>query len=812
MPDHHLHAYYRFLVNHPELLQSDTDGKSESENKANTESNQPVGVGSGALSLLGSVYGSGEDEDGALEDATEHKEIVSKITSDPGSVTVCSDSERTEFSVNVDGKDVPVAKHPVPPKDKAQVLKRNSVSSTTKSGNLITTKKDGDALSLVSSSVDKSRSSSLQNVSKVESVILEPPSDIKRLVDKIVEFILRNGKQFEAVLLEQDSKHGKFPFLLPSNQYHSYYVKVLQKAQESKLAGKSFLSEKDDATGNKVEKKTSMSKGNDFLSFGAGCDIPYDSDRKEKFRMVIGKSKKDGQDPPSKATQPQFGVSVDAAAAAAILQAATRGIKNPNLGILSGRPLNGDNDHGHNSEDDQASSLGSHLSSQKVGQSVPITASKAIAKTAAVEAANEADSSEAHLTKEQKLKAERLKRARMFVAMLKNGAAPFSSESVRSLSVEPQQSGFSGSADGINLAGKEREGSSVPLDATTKDKEEESHKKNSDDECHERRSRRKYRSRTRRPGEDEEDDDDAEEEEEEEEEEEDRKPSRKKHRSHRSSHDKDKEEDKEDKYHRDAKKKHRSHRSSHEEERKEDKDERDHRHARKKHQSYHSSHEEDGEDDEGERDHRHSRKKPQSCHSWHKDGGDDEDEKDHRHDRKKHQSHLYSHAEDEDDLDEKDRKPSWRKDQSYHSSQEEDDEEEYKERLHKHSSKKHRSHSSSRHSKDRHKHKKRHSSSKNMDSQDQHGHESLSDDKHHHRGSSKYRKVSQSSEELEEGEISSKISDRARGTAGDGVSREASMDLSKSYRDGRVPSQSSEAPEVSDDLRAKIRAMLMATL
>ncbi|KAK4362434.1 hypothetical protein RND71_017675 [Anisodus tanguticus] len=42
--------------------------------------------------------------------------------------------------------------------------------------------------------------------------------------------------------------------------------------------------------------------------------------------------------------------------------------------------------------------------------SVPIPKVKEIAKSAAAEAASEADSSEAHLSKEQKLKAERLRR------------------------------------------------------------------------------------------------------------------------------------------------------------------------------------------------------------------------------------------------------------------------------------------------------------------------------------------------------------------------------------------------------------------
>ncbi|KAL5568139.1 hypothetical protein UlMin_024714 [Ulmus minor] len=61
---------------------------------------------------------------------------------------------------------------------------------------------------------------------------MELPSDVKRVVEKIVEFILRYGKEFEVVLAEQDRQFGRFLFLLPSNQYHPYYLKVLQKIQE----------------------------------------------------------------------------------------------------------------------------------------------------------------------------------------------------------------------------------------------------------------------------------------------------------------------------------------------------------------------------------------------------------------------------------------------------------------------------------------------------------------------------------------------------------------------------------------------------
>ncbi|KAK9938588.1 hypothetical protein M0R45_015317 [Rubus argutus] len=184
------------------------------------------------------------------------------------------------------------------------------------------------------------------------------------------------------------------------------------------------------------------------------------------------------------------------------------------------------------------------------------------------------------------------------------------------------------------------------------------------------------------------------------------------------------------------------------------------------------------------------------------------------------------------------------------------------EKGHKHSRKKRRSHHSSDYGKDRDRHK-RHSSSKDRDSRHRplkrHKHHSSSDDEHwhaerqhtrsEHRNSRRRHKHSDSSDdehrhsrrrrnhgsssederphrrrsvkhrgresekemELEEGEIISK-SDQSIASGGANASREASVDISISNQVGRAPSQPSGTTEVSDDLRAKIRAMLMATL
>ncbi|XP_057977443.1 uncharacterized protein LOC131164341 [Malania oleifera] len=716
MPDHHLHPYFRFLVDNQELLKLSIDGKSQED-----ETNQTGGIRVvGALSLLGSVYGSGEDEEGAIEDAPESTEAKSAETSDAIKSAISHMSEQTEFSASAAEKDEMISKHPLSSKEKGRASKRSRLNSTVKVG-----KKEGDNLGLLPTPVDRTQSLTVPSSSMVETLVLEPPADIKRLVDKIIEFIMRNGRDFEGVLIEQDSKHGRFPFLLPSSKYHPYYLKVLQKAEESKLSGKSFISEKDDPIGHGVDKKIAPTSSDPVTLGSAAChDIPYDSDRKEKFKMVIGKSKKDGQDPPPKTTQQQFGVSVDAAAAAAILQAATRGVKNPNLGILPS--LNG-NYHGLSCEGGQASSFGTLHSSQPHGSlpkpdqngeaNVTVPVAKAIAKTAALAAASEADSSEASLTREEKLKAERLKRAKMFAAMIKSGTAPLRTQTSRGLSVEPPESGVSGTGV-ANAEGKEREGSSVPQDLTPSDKDEKNEKKHIDDEYSKRRANRMYRSRSKRHGKDDEDDEDKDEEEEGEEEE---------------------EEEEEEKDHKHSRKKHRSHRSSHH-----------HRKDRHKHRKRHSS--------SKDRDSRHRHK--------HVESSDDE----HHHQSRHHRKH------DESSGDE-----------------------------HRHQSRHRHKHDESSDGEHHHQSRQRH----------KHHHESSDDEHHHRRKSMKRRKKSHSEREveLEEGEISTKDSDHSKGSGGDGTSRENSMDLSNSAQDGRASSQLPETTaQVPDDLRAKVRAMLLATL
>ncbi|PHU04126.1 hypothetical protein BC332_24948 [Capsicum chinense] len=786
MPDHALHAYFRFLVDHPELLQSDSDLNTQGEGKnTSNEHKEHDGVG-GALSMLGSVYGFGEDEEPANGD-----DPGSRVSSAPVDVSDSSNIsrplERAEssskaFENGVREKDEKVSTHSLrsgKDKEKTPAMKTNNLISASKSGSRRSTRKEDNSSSSAASKKTKVDISGLGAMTKTGPLV-EPPSELKKLIDKIVEFILKNGKQFESTLMEQDSKHGRFPFLLPSNQYHPYYLKVLQRAQESKVHGS--------------EKRSSL-KGSDSTSLGsAENDLPYVYDKKEKFKMVIGKSKKETQDSSARASQQEVEVGVDAAAAAAILQAATRGIKKPNLSIISGSSKNGDS-QGHSSDGAQASSFSNvpprgpsivgQKSDKRMEHSVSIPKVKEIAKSAAAEAAGEADSSEAHLSKEQKLKAERLRRAKMFVALLKGGAAPAKRDSLGG-SVELQESAISGSVAETKVVTKEREGSAAPAELTAREREgstaplnnnmsnenEISEMKNTVEE-HERRARRKYRSRSGMHK----DEDEEEERQEEEEEEEQR--SRKKRRSSRKDDEEESGEARDDKR---SRKKRRSRRQRHRDSENADGDEDDEdtRRSRKKHRRRHSSPEDDDEQRDAERHHKHGRKK-HSSHRSSRENRKDDYEGDHKHSKKKRKSHRSSHRS-------RDRHEHRTKDSS-------DDESD-------------RSRRTSHHSKDRHKLRTKDSS----DDEPEHNHKHASssdDEEQRYDRADKNDKGTKEREELEEGEILAKVSDQSRGSLGGSVSREASVDVSSSQQ--RASSQPSESTEISDDLRAKIRAMLMAT-
>lgn len=566
---------------------------------------------------------------------------------------------------------------------------------------------------------------------------------------------------------------------------------------QSKVNGKSFYPGQEDQNARGINRRASVLKEN-HSSYPASefCDVPFESDRKEKFKMVIGKSKKEAQE--TEKESQESGFTVDAAAVAVILQAATKGMKSSGLQIISSTAANC-----HIKEDglpanfDSVQTLLPYSTVEKSDHLKTGTASHG--------AAGGADSSVANLTEEQKLKAERLKRAKMFVAMLKSGALPCRTGTSRGSSAEPIEPGMLKSAGEVSRASQEKEGSLAPAVV-----EKPGCKGNFDERQSERRSKRKYRSRSIGSEDDEEDSrreghssrkyksssrrhgdtkslrsshhsqgDDVSEGtcEEERYKKDNEHHSERTHRSRSRSHKGDEEVGnavENDRKH--NRRRHRSHSSSEESENGEERDEHDaeHKHYKTKHRSHNSQSDDDEREgthkEERDKEHRKSRSRRSSGSKSrrHKDnsGSGNAVEKEDRYYKRKHSS--YEDNGGESSGDEKDQKRSKGSRRSRH--------------------KKHRSsHTSSHHSRDKDRHRNGHAS-KDKESRRRH---SSSDEEYEHPDQTG-KEVNDVREELEEGEIGAKVSQ----DGGHGE-RETSVDVLTT--------------EVPADLRAKIRAMLMAT-
>ncbi|KAJ3702400.1 hypothetical protein LUZ61_006105 [Rhynchospora tenuis] len=376
MPDHHLHPYFRFLIENPNLLKTDAD--------------------KGALSLLGSAYGSAEDEDDVIAPPS------NPHPTPKGTQTEERKQEEKEIAL-------PTEEKPVLAKKKPSIAKVNPSIAKVK------VKEGTDDVGLA----------------KKQAVMMEPSSVMKIAMEKIAEFIQRNGRELEAVLINQDRSTNNFPFLVPTNAYHPYYLKILEEAKERK---------------NSTEKRAHEPTPSSETYSHEPSEEPAVP---EKFKMTIGKSKKPEK---AEATNQNLKGGLSTQEAAAIVRAATRGVS------PSFRP------EPHKSDSAQGESGPGRTKPGGVDED---WIAKTIAKTAAL-----VSSGAASVSKEEMIKAERLKRAKMFASMIKSSSGggggpplPHLLNKVESTKVEVKGSGSNSEVvegdnskkEKLELGGSERE-------------------------------------------------------------------------------------------------------------------------------------------------------------------------------------------------------------------------------------------------------------------------------------------------------------------------------------------------------------------
>jgi len=89
--------------------------------------------------------------------------------------------------------------------------------------------------------------------------IIDPPPDIKDIVDMTAQFVARLGKPFENEIIARNGQTEKFQFLAPENDCNAYYLDMIQKMKsgeaQKKSAEKKQKSEKQKAEQQKAEKQ-----------------------------------------------------------------------------------------------------------------------------------------------------------------------------------------------------------------------------------------------------------------------------------------------------------------------------------------------------------------------------------------------------------------------------------------------------------------------------------------------------------------------------------------------------------------------------
>jgi hypothetical protein len=186
--------------------------------------------------LLGTAYDSGDEDEGTHPPGSKGIDPGNTMTPDaqgpvkpastiPDNKDQSALSEAAAASANQSALSEAAA---ASAKSKPILMKKNPMIT----GNIIITAPRDEVKDTITASTTAKSQNINSGLSETKEMILEPPSFMKRTMEKIVEFILTNGKEFEAKLIEQDRATGRFPFLLSSNPYHSYYLKFLQETQE----------------------------------------------------------------------------------------------------------------------------------------------------------------------------------------------------------------------------------------------------------------------------------------------------------------------------------------------------------------------------------------------------------------------------------------------------------------------------------------------------------------------------------------------------------------------------------------------------
>ncbi|KAG6551000.1 hypothetical protein Mapa_007233 [Marchantia paleacea] len=504
MPDHHHHEYFRFLVDNPQHVGIGLNAEPIAAVEVLSEEAE------GGLSLLGTAYGDSEEEeaDVATEAVRDQRESEEGEAQKKGADVSQDRSEESEYVSHGNSSPAEVSENGIldsgDSNDPTKAVEAPGIQTDDLAvipGEEMLESGKGEVVPGLPEPLPPGTETSdpmeveYEKCNGVSGYLeedlapyKEPPLQQRRIIDKMVEFISRNGKEFEAIVRERDKKDARFQFLLPWNEYYPYFSRSLEAAQQANGSseappdGRPLTDESTGAfaTGGSLEDQLvndHFLKGVPYWDESAVLDISssneevVDPETEENnleishngiggmgFDAVmaavraatrgLSRAVEDGElgasEPrlPEKLEHPEIG-SDDAVMAA--IRAVTGGARwsKPEISsavgkgepVLSGGslPSTGANhqlsEHvveGVKDEEKKPAASGVPVSTFEVNPGSDgdvVVVGKVVAKAAALAAGQEGDSADALLSPSGKRKAERLKKAKLFAAMIREGTA-----------------------------------------------------------------------------------------------------------------------------------------------------------------------------------------------------------------------------------------------------------------------------------------------------------------------------------------------------------------------------------------------------
>eukprot|EP00285_Hemiselmis_virescens_P008214 CAMPEP_0173400226 /NCGR_PEP_ID=MMETSP1356-20130122/47321_1 /TAXON_ID=77927 ORGANISM="Hemiselmis virescens, Strain PCC157" /NCGR_SAMPLE_ID=MMETSP1356 /ASSEMBLY_ACC=CAM_ASM_000847 /LENGTH=517 /DNA_ID=CAMNT_0014360107 /DNA_START=210 /DNA_END=1759 /DNA_ORIENTATION=+ len=133
--------------------------------------------------------------------------------------------------------------------------------------------------------------------------VIQPPPDIKTIVDKTAGFVAKNGPQFEQRILTNERNTSKFGFLQPTSPYWPYYQKKLTEAKAGLAPGAAPSMPPPAAPAAAAAGKEGEADGGKGASVGAKATVAKKKEVKEPEKDIFTVLPPDGLSIPTMDTE-----------------------------------------------------------------------------------------------------------------------------------------------------------------------------------------------------------------------------------------------------------------------------------------------------------------------------------------------------------------------------------------------------------------------------------------------------------------------------------------------------------------------------